>query len=158
MSIVIGQPIKSNAVDSTFQPLPNIDEKYGPYPSVAVANSSIPLNTRSIGLTVGIKSGNNIVEYWYNGGTTNAHLTIKNTPNQGGGVEIQVTQNVEDTSTYLDGLYPSASIPTIVIDEVLGGVYIKYAEGSWVKTSGVVLGNTLPSTAPIVGANILAFK
>lgn len=160
MAITIGQPLKNNAVDSSFNRLPNVDESYGPYTSVAAANTALPTGQRAIGLTVGIKNGNTIKEYWYNGGVANNNLVEKteggSTP--GGGLNLEVASNVTDTTIYLEQQYPTAPIPTIVVDEVLGGVYIKYKEGAWIKTEGVILGNSLPQIATITGVNFLASK
>lgn len=55
----------------------NIDSDYGPYPSAADANIAIPENLRKPGKTVGILTGDTMVEWWWDGGITNNHLVIK---------------------------------------------------------------------------------
>lgn len=61
----------------------NIDYKYGPYNSLEEAKAKLPMKVRTIGLTVGVKDGNNIVEYWFNGGIDNIKLIQKQTGKQG---------------------------------------------------------------------------
>lgn len=158
MAITIGELIKNNAVDGSFNPLPNIDIAYGPYTSTTAALAAIPTASRSIGLTVGIKSGNTINEYWFNGGTGAANLVQKGGGGSGSGVNFQVDSEVTDTTTYLESQFPGAPIPTFVIDGQLGGVYIKYAAESWLKTEGTILTSALPSIAKVTGANVLSFK
>lgn len=91
--IAIGQPIINNAVGEDYSTLPNIDAKYGPYSSVQEALSSIQVGGRAIGLTIGIKSGNDIKEYWFKRGTADANLVIKQT---------DVDLSNYDTSTQVD--------------------------------------------------------
>lgn len=58
--------------------MPSIDHRYGPYASVAAAHAALAEDELcAVGLTVGILDGNTIVEYWYQGGTTQAHLVPK---------------------------------------------------------------------------------
>lgn len=79
MAINIGEAIKNNAVDNNFNLLPNIDSKYGPYPTLGAALATIPKSERAIGLTVGIKTESEIKEYWFSGGVDEIHLVEKNT-------------------------------------------------------------------------------
>lgn len=157
MAITIGEPLKNNAVDSSFNPLPNVDSAYGPYTSTTAAIAAIPTASRAVGLTVGIKSGNTIVEYWFNGGTGTANLVQKG-GGGGSGVNFQVDSEVTDTTTYLEAQFPGAPIPTFVVDGELGAMYVKFAAESWVKLEGTVLTNALPSIAKVTGANVIAFK
>lgn len=157
MAITIGEPLKNNAVDASFNPLPNVDSAYGPYTSTTAALAAIPTASRAVGLTVGIKSGTTITEYWFNGGTGSSHLIQKGSGG-GSGVNFKVQSEVIDTTTYLETQYPGAAIPTFVVDGTLGGVYIKYAAESWVKMEGTILSNALPTIAKVTGANVIAFK
>lgn len=66
---------------------PSSEALYGPYNSVTEAHTNITDtigNNIPIGLTVGIQSGNTIIEYWYQGGTAQSNLVAKN---QGGSSE-----------------------------------------------------------------------
>ena len=60
------------------EPVANIDINYGPYDSIEEANSSIPINLRAIGLTVGIKTLEGVVDYCWKENITNAGLVLKN--------------------------------------------------------------------------------
>lgn len=56
----------------------NNDILYGPYTSVHEAHTSLyALEHNAVGRTVGIIDGNNIIEYWYQGGTAEANLVPK---------------------------------------------------------------------------------
>lgn len=75
--INISQPIVNNAIDSNYSLLPNIDAKYGPYDSITEAIMALAPDARAIGLTVGIKTSNGIVEYWFKNGIGDHYLTVK---------------------------------------------------------------------------------
>ena len=70
----------TNAIKSS-EARASIDAKYGPYASVAAAHAALGeegADVVAVGLTVGIVTGENqITEYWYLGGTTQAHLVPK---------------------------------------------------------------------------------
>lgn len=67
---IIYNGIINNTVnkDDNYKPYPNIDKLYGPYNGVQECITNIPNELRSNGLTVGIKLGNAIVEYWFQNG------------------------------------------------------------------------------------------
>lgn len=70
--------INNGGVSTNKGSMPNIDLRYGPYASVHAAHAALAddeVNTP--GLTVGIVSGNTIVEYWYQGGSEEVHLVPK---------------------------------------------------------------------------------
>lgn len=72
--------------DSDGYVLPSSQVFYGPYASVADAHTAVSAAFESnipIGLTVGIKNGNTIKEYWYNGGTAKSNLVVKDTVGTG---------------------------------------------------------------------------
>ena len=77
MAINISSRIKSLATDSNFKSYPNIDEKYGPYNSTALALAALPKSGRAMGLTVGIVANGIITEYWFQGGIEDANLIAK---------------------------------------------------------------------------------
>jgi hypothetical protein len=58
------------------QPVP-LDAKFGPYDTVALALADLTSGFRYQGLTVGIKSGNSIVEYWFKDGVADANFVEK---------------------------------------------------------------------------------
>jgi hypothetical protein len=58
------------------QPVP-LDAKFGPYNSTADALNDIALGLRYQGLTVGIKSGGSVVEYWFKDGVSDANFVEK---------------------------------------------------------------------------------
>ena len=72
----IGKPILLGSI------VPNIDSKYGPYNSKDAAIAALGMNGQDcicVGLTVGIIENNKIVEYWFQGGTSEENL-IKKSP------------------------------------------------------------------------------
>ena len=103
--ISIGQPIINNSVDDNYNPLPDIDVKYGPYSSIKEALETITPKLRSIGLTIGVKQNNSINEYWFNGGIDNEHLVIKQASS--GDTPVQ-TVYIQDT--------PPANINSLWVD------------------------------------------
>lgn len=103
--ISIGQPIINNSVDDNYNPLPDIDAKYGPYSSIKEAFETLTPELRSIGLTIGIKQNNSINEYWFNGGIDNEHLVVKQA--SGGDTPVQ-TVYIQDT--------PPANINSLWVD------------------------------------------
>jgi hypothetical protein len=79
------------------------DAKYGPFASVATANSEIGSTLRYKGLTVGILVGGAVVEYWYEAGITDSDLVVKS---GGGGTWGSITGTLSDQTdlqTALDG-------------------------------------------------------
>lgn len=74
--------INNGGVSTNKGSMPNIDLRYGPYASVHAAHAALAADeVNTPGLTVGIVSGNTIVEYWYQGGSEEVHLV----PKQSGG-------------------------------------------------------------------------
>ena len=73
----------------------DLDERYGTYPNVEVANNSIAQSVRKPGLTVGIEQDQKVTEYWYYGGVEDIHLIPKIAPGQG-------ANSTEDVLTTLD--------------------------------------------------------
>jgi hypothetical protein len=55
----------------------SLDAKYGPYDTVALALADILAGLRHQGLTVGIKSGGSVVEYWFKDGVADADFVEK---------------------------------------------------------------------------------
>lgn len=79
MAITVGELINNAATNEDLKPYPNLDDKYGPYASIADVHNHIPKDSRSIGLTVGVITNNKIIEYWYNGGIEDTDLVVKQT-------------------------------------------------------------------------------
>ena len=102
----------TNAIKSS-EARASIDAKYGPYASVAAAHAALGeegADVAAVGLTVGIMDGGSVVEYWYQGGTTQAHLV----PKQAGGsapslTEVQHSGATPGTVTVKGGEYHTFS-------------------------------------------------
>lgn len=158
LSVIDGEKIKPS-LEATYGPYANIDEAYSTL-SNEFGATGIP-----IGLTVGIKTGNNIEEYWFNGGTSKANLVKKcQSSGVGGGsgdgfsiFKINST-SFEDTTSNLYNMYPQAAVGDHVINTATGAVYIKYGAGEWVKLNGTILGDAAPTIARIVNAHVLSYK
>lgn len=105
-SVNVGATIYNNEAS------PNIDYKYGPYHSVEEAYEWLGednLDAIAVGLTVGIKTGNGIEEYWFKNGTTLADL-VKKEPDLSslneclGRLELALTNAVSQLSAKIDGV------------------------------------------------------
>lgn len=162
MAIIIGEQIKSNAVDVNFNPVANIDSKYGPYSSTAAALAALPAWERAIGLTVGIVSDTTITEYWFQGGVTNAHFQQKNTGGGGGtgGTSVVIVEEdgtIEDNTAFLNTNYPTLKVGDKVVDMSSNAVYEK-TPTLWLKYSAEVLGSTSPQTGELLSAPVFPYK
>lgn len=62
-----------------------LDNRYGPYNSVATAVASIPAFKRFQGLTVGIIVQGAVVDYWFRDGVADSNLILKTAGGDGGG-------------------------------------------------------------------------
>lgn len=85
----------TNVAHSVFvnESCPNLDYKYGLYNSVEEAYEVLGESgddVIALGLTVGIKTENGVVEYWFKNGTTLADLVPKNTD---AGLEEKIVEN-----------------------------------------------------------------
>lgn len=145
---------------------PSLEATYGPYDSIDTAYATIVNAFQTsgipIGLTVGIISGQTIVDYWFNGGTAKANLIQKypsGGTSGGTGYTLFVTPSVtEDSTTYLNNAFPTAVVGDHVVDSTLGNIYIKYSSTGWTKINGTVLSASVSPTASIVGASIMSYK
>ena len=75
MSIAIGEQIQVGGIK-----VPDIDANYGPFASREDAFARLGTTGRNVitvGLTVGIREGDRIVEYWWQGGTALENLIMK---------------------------------------------------------------------------------
>lgn len=77
MAVKVGDIINFSGIDSEFNIYPNMDSRYGPYSSIEQALESLDVSQRSIGLTIGVKSLNEIKEYWFKDGIQNENLKEK---------------------------------------------------------------------------------
>lgn len=153
------------AIDSATSKLkPSLEATYGPYVSIDAAYAAIVKAFESggipVGLTVGIQTGSNIVDYWFNGGTAKANL-VKKYPEggSGGGYTLFTTPSVaEDSTTYLNTNFPTAVKGDHVVDTTSGSVYIKYSDTGWTKLTGAILAASPSPNASIVAASIMSFK
>lgn len=113
--ISIGQGILNNAVDSQYRPLPDIDAKYGPYDSLAQALEVLTPELRVIGLTIGVRmSDKKLVEYWFNGGTADENLIVKQ---EAGAEPVQTVYVQDDPPANTKGLWIDTSKTGRAIEE-----------------------------------------
>lgn len=63
-----------------------LDQRYGPYTTVALAVASIPAFKRYQGLTVGIVQQGAVVDYWFRDGTADNQLILKTVGGDTGGL------------------------------------------------------------------------
>lgn len=102
----------------------SLDAKYGPYDTVALALADLTSSLRYQGLTVGIKSGGSIVEYWFKDGTADANFvekvvaanwdTLLNKPSTfAPSSHTHPISEVTNLQTILDGKQPSGNYATL---------------------------------------------
>lgn len=77
MALTISDIVNFTGNDSEFNPYPQMDERYGPYDSVSAALTALTTPKRCVGLTIGVKSGNSITEYWFKDGVSDSNLVEK---------------------------------------------------------------------------------
>ena len=77
MAVTISDIVNFTGNDSEFNPYPQMDERYGPYDSVSAALTALTPSKRCVGLTIGVKSGNSITEYWFKDGVSDSNLVEK---------------------------------------------------------------------------------
>lgn len=156
------------AIDTASGLKPSLEYTYGPYTSVDNAYDTIlskfGASSIPVGLTVGIKEGNTITEYWFNGGTARSNLVEKMPKGDdstigSGGIKITVTESIlEDTNTVLNGIAPNASPGDQVIDTANENLYICYSTGKWFKIVGAILTDAAATVTRIINANVLSYK
>lgn len=94
--------INNGSVVTNKGNMPSIDHRYGPYADVAAAHAALAEDELcAVGLTVGIIDGNNIVEYWYQGGTAQVNLVPKQS---GGGVSAPEVVSVSGAAATIASL------------------------------------------------------
>lgn len=133
---------------------------YGPYASTTAACTAVPSAIRAAGLTVGITTGDGVVEYWFKSGITDSDLVVKSTSSSSsstGAINVTGTA-VTETTTYLEETYPTANVGDIVLDTTTGSEYLKYASANWVKLAGTILTDSAPTVAAIASASVLSYK
>lgn len=71
--------INNKSLSETLDEIKDKEEEFGPYQSVAAAHSALAAKgLNKVGTTVGIISQSNmVVEYWYQGGTAQVNLVLK---------------------------------------------------------------------------------
>lgn len=158
-------------IDSSTGTLhPSLEATYGPYESIEQAynaiSSAFGASSIAVGLTVGIKSGDTIKEYWFNGGTTKSNLVPKvpeTTSDSGtatkGRVYTSDSASIQDTTTSLNKIFTEATVGDFCISTYTGGLYLKYADTGWLKIgNGVILTDTVTQVANIANAYVLSYK
>lgn len=107
----------------------HVDNKWGPHEgsdettALATANTAIPSGLRFEGLTVGIKIGSDdVVEYWYQGGTTDSDLVLKTTSG-GGTVSLAANAGLNfDANSDLETLYNTTIDDALTVPTTVGGI------------------------------------
>lgn len=90
----------------------SLDAKYGPYLSREAAHEALGENgddVIEIGLTVGIKNGDRIIEYWYQDGTDLENLVQKDSFNK-----------IESEARYQKKLESGINVKTVNNQSILG--------------------------------------
>lgn len=140
---------------------PSLEYTYGPYDSIDLAYTSLietfGQEVIPIGLTVGIKEGLTITEYWFNGGTGKENLIKKNSTSDGDSFNT-VASVPEDNTTWLNQNFPDVKVGGQVVDTTAGNLYIKYSDTGWIKILGTVLSVESSPVADIVSASIMSLK
>lgn len=77
MAVTINDIVEFTGSDSQFNLYPQMDKRYGPYNSISTALTTLTTSKRCIGLTIGVKSGNSITEYWFKDGISDSNLVEK---------------------------------------------------------------------------------
>lgn len=77
MAVTINDIVEFTGSDSQFNLYPQMDKRYGPYNSISTALTTLTTSKRCIGLTIGVKSGNSITEYWFKDGILDSNLVEK---------------------------------------------------------------------------------
>lgn len=139
--------------------LPNANAGYGPHQTLETAKRAVSEaygGNVPLGVTVAVKVGSVIKEYW----NPSAAETFIEKQSAGGGGSIQIETIdgvVEDTTTWLDTTFPSMTAGGHVVDTSTGKVYIKYNDG-WVVMVGTILTNAVPTVTRIANAQVLSYK
>lgn len=156
--IRMNNPDATGASDSF---LPNANAAYGPHGSLEVARRAVAeiyQGNIPLGVTVAVKVGSALKEYW---NPTNVTTFVEKQSSGGGGggsFEIRTIDGVsEDTTTWLDNTFGSMAVGGHVIDTQTGKVYIKY-EGGWVVIQGTILSDAVPTITRIANAQVLSYK
>lgn len=153
----------SNA--TTGKVYPSVEAFYGPYDSLDEAKNRISTLIGDIssggvptGITIAVKSGTKLVEYW-NPSDANTWVQKGSNTSSGGGIAVYTANGItEDTNTYLNSLFADAKVGDHVVDIQTGGVYICYEAGNWIKLIGTILTDSAPTIARVVNANVLSYK
>ena len=70
-----------------------------------------------------------------------------------------ITNNItQDTNTNLNSLFPEAVVKDVVVDTVLGGYYVMYQTGKWVKLNGTILTDAAPTVTDIRDVRMMSMK
>lgn len=111
MAVNINDIVKFTGSDSEFKPYPYMDSRYGPYSSIREAIYALPKPLRCVGLTIGVKSGNSIIEYWFRNGiedinlvkkADNSYLNYQSSGGKQNEADFYTTlAKIVDTSTYV---------------------------------------------------------
>lgn len=142
---------------------PSVEVFYGPYDSLDIAKTKVKELCSEIssggvptGITVAVKVGSSLIEYW---NPADANIWVQKGGGSGGGINVYTANGIsEDTNTNLNNLFEGAAVGDHVVDTQNGGVYICYMTGKWIKLNGTILTDSVPTVARIVNANVLSYK
>ena len=148
MAVVINDIIELTGSDSEFNLYPQMDKRYGPYNSVRAALTALTTFKRCIGLTIGVRSGNSITEYWFKGGISDSNLvekaddTYQNYKSNGGnktrGDFYTTLERIVDTSTYV---VLHSNVNNVKVEVTL-------SDGEVIEIGSSSTSNTTSTTAP----------
>lgn len=161
MAVTISDIVNFTGNDSEFNPYPQMDERYGPYDSVSAALTALTTSKRCVGLTIGIKSGNSITEYWFKDGVSDSNLVEKadsayqNYKSNGGDKTkddfYSTLTKIVGTSTYV---ILHANVDSVKVEVNLSdGEVVEIGSSSTTSTT-----STTTSTQPPVKTSTVVFE
>jgi hypothetical protein len=137
-------------------PVPT-DYRYGPYESVPEALLAIPVAYRYVGLTCGVFSGGNIVEYWFQGGVQDGSFVIKTVEQTQGLQGVQGIQGIIG-ETGIQGLAGETALQGIQGIQGPSGSGGGGGSGITIAALSTTFTNSIsPATIPTVNPSQLVF-
>lgn len=146
MAVTISDIVNFTGSDSRFNLYPQMDKRYGPYNSVSAALTALTTSKRCVGLTIGVKSGDSITEYWFKDGVSDSNLvekadsTYQNYKSNSGDKTkddfYSTLTKIVDTSTYV---ILHANADNVKVEVTLSdGEVVEIGSSSTTSTTGTI--------------------